>query len=90
MDSEAVEHMHDTKQSVERLENRDNCPHMEEEMRWEQRNNSAESYEITREDSGQEVQHEFGEEQQGFGKGEGTTDLAQQIKSRKGWRGKVT
>ena len=45
-----------------------------------QRNNSAESYyEITREDSGKKlrerVEHESGEEQLGFRKGRGTTDV---------------
>ena len=49
------------KQCDRRLANRVNCPHMEKERRCPrprevQRNNSAESnYEITREDSGQEV-----------------------------------
>ncbi len=61
MDKEAVEHMHETIQSSGRLADRVNCPHVEKERRCTiprevQRNNSAESYyEITREDSGQEV-----------------------------------
>ena len=61
MDKAAVEHMNETMQIAGRLANRVNCPHMETERRCTrprevQRNNSAESYyEITREDSGQEV-----------------------------------
>ena len=61
MDKEAVEQMHETMQSSGRLTDRVNCPHVEKERRCTrprevQRNNSAESYyEITREDSGQEV-----------------------------------
>ena len=60
MDKEAVEHMPETMQSSGRLADRVTCPHMEKERRCTiprevQRNNSAESYEITRQDSGQEV-----------------------------------
>ena len=61
MDKEAVECVHETMQSAGRLADRVNCPHMEKERRCTrprevQRNNSYESYyEITREDSGQEV-----------------------------------
>ena len=61
MDKEAVEQMHETMQRSGRLADRVNCPHMEKERRCTRprevkRNNSAESYyEITREDSGQEV-----------------------------------
>ena len=44
MDKEAVEHMHETMQSSERLTDRVNCPHMEKERictrpREVQRNN---------------------------------------------------
>ena len=61
MDKAAVGHMHETMQSAGTLADRVNCPHMEKERRCTrlmevQRSNSAESYyEITREDSGQEV-----------------------------------
>ena len=61
MDKKDVERMHETMQSVIRLANRVNCLPMETERRCTrprevQRNNSAESYyEITRDDSGQEV-----------------------------------
>ena len=57
----AVERMHGTMQSAERLADRVNCPRLETEMRCTRpsevkRNTSAESYyEITREDSGQRV-----------------------------------
>ena len=61
MDKEDGEHMHGTMQRARRLADWDNCPHMEKERRYTiprevRMNNSAESYyEITREDSGQEV-----------------------------------
>ena len=61
MDKETVENMHETIKNAGRLVDRVNCPHMENERRCTrprevQRNNSAESYyEITREDSEQEV-----------------------------------
>ena len=61
MDKEAAEHMLGRLQSVERLADMANWPHMEEVRRCTrpmevQRNNCVEScYEINREDSEQEV-----------------------------------